>query len=93
VVHAQPESLVEAAVQMAEPETEVETSEPVEVPALLADEDGSELSVDLRIDRIFSSVLDGVETPLVRQSEKNGAGSFVNMFERWIKGLKLLEAE
>ncbi|MCE5273222.1 tetratricopeptide repeat protein [bacterium] len=74
-------------------EEPVAEAEPIEAPALASDEGGGELSVDLRIDRIFSSVLHGMEVPPVRQSERNGAGSFVNMFERWIKGLKLLEAE
>lgn len=51
-----------------------------------------ELSMDRRIDRIFASVLEGRESPLPEQMQSSGAGSFINMFERWIKGLRLLEA-
>ena len=51
-----------------------------------------DLSVDRRIDRIFTAVLEGRESQATETAQNSGAGSFINMFERWIKGLRLLEA-
>lgn len=64
-------------------------SEPDVVPDDVADVRAGD-EVAMRIDNIFEAVLNEPVEPA--GGEINGPGSFVNTFERWIKGLKLLEA-
>lgn len=89
-IHAEEAAAVESVLEAEEAGVAVTAAEetcPLDRQAAEVD-----LSMDRRIDRIFAVVMDGRESQGPETAQNSGAGSFINMFERWIKGLRLLEA-